>query len=94
MNKQTMFTELSIQIAVVEAKLDKVLQLLKQPEVEYEVVNTISLSDHIHVGTNGSLQDRVFAPQWPNESRTDYMKRIGQYNEAQSIDEEFTGEFK
>lgn len=22
-------------------------------------------------------------PQWPNESHTDYLKRIGKYNEAQ-----------
>lgn len=32
MNKQTLYTELSIQIAVLEAKLDKVLDLLMKPE--------------------------------------------------------------
>lgn len=32
MNKQTLYTELSIQIAVLEAKIDKVLDLLMKPE--------------------------------------------------------------
>lgn len=34
MNKQTLYTELSIQIATLEAKVDKILQLLMEPEIE------------------------------------------------------------
>ena len=32
--------------------------------------------------------------QWPKEPLTDYLKRIGQYNEAQSTDEEFLESYK
>lgn len=44
------------------------------------------------VNAMGKLQD--FPLQWPNESYTDYLKRIGQYNEASSDDENFSEEFK
>lgn len=89
MNKQTLYTELSIQIAVLEAKVDKILQLLMEPEVEY----VINLSDHKHVGID-TMEVRTNPPQWPNESLTDYLKRIGQYNEAQSEDEFYGETFK
>ena len=79
------YTELSIQIAVLQASVDKLLQLAMKPEVE--IVNVL---DHKHVGIN-SEEVRTNPPQWPNESHTDYLKRIGQYNEAQSEDE-FHGE--
>jgi hypothetical protein len=36
MNKQTLYTELSIQIATLEAKVDKILQLLMKPEIKFE----------------------------------------------------------
>lgn len=34
--KETMFTELSIQIAVLQASVDKLLQLAIKPEVNYK----------------------------------------------------------
>lgn len=94
MKTKDCYTELAIQISTLSMKLDKVLELLNKPEIEYEIVNTINVNDHIHVGKNGVLEDRVFVPQWPNESRTDYLKRIGQYFEAQSDDEKFSEEYK
>lgn len=88
------YTELSIQIAVLEAKLDKVLQLLVSPEV---------VTQPTVVNVDGSVDsgfykrhwvDNGLPTQWPNESHTDYLKRIGQYNEAQSDDEEFLENYK
>ena len=43
--KEFLFTELSIKIATLEMKLDKILELLNTPEVEYKIVNNISISD-------------------------------------------------
>lgn len=43
--KEFLFTELSIKIATLEMKLDKVLELLNKPEVE--ITNVISISDHM-----------------------------------------------
>lgn len=48
-SKEFLFTELSIKIATLEMKLDKVLELLNQPEVE--ITNVINFGDHIHTGS-------------------------------------------
>lgn len=91
MNKQTLYTELSIQIAVLEAKIDKVLQLLMSPEVVTQPP-MINVDGTIDSGFyKRHWVDNGLPSQWPNESHTDYLKRIGQYNEAQS-DDEFYGE--
>ena len=42
----------------------------------------------------GYLTPSTQPVQWPRESHTDYLKRIGQYNEAQSYNEKFTEKFK
>lgn len=83
------YQELSIQITTLNLKIDKVLELLNKPEVttNHPLLRRCfgqSLEDVVNDFNNTP-------PQWPNESRTDYMKRIGQYNEAQS-DDEFYGE--
>ena len=44
--KEFLFTELSIKIATLEMKLDKVLELLNQPAVG--ITNVINISDHVH----------------------------------------------
>ena len=86
------YQELSIQITTLNLKIDKVLELLDKPEVT----------------TNHPLPRRCFGqsledvvndfnntpPQWPNESSTDYLKRIGQYVEAQSDNENFEDSYK
>ena len=40
------YQELTIQIATLNQKLDKVLEFLNQPEVE--ITNVINISDHPH----------------------------------------------
>lgn len=47
--KEFLFTELSIKIATLEMKLDKVLELLNQPE--YEITNVINIGDHMHTAS-------------------------------------------
>lgn len=89
MKTKEAYTELSTQITTLSSKLDKVLELLNKPEIEYEIVN---IHGHPHVGVSDVVREfNNTPPQWPNESHTDYLKRIGQYNEAQSEDE-FYGE--
>lgn len=77
------YTELSIQIAVLQATVDKLLQLAMDNNKQVGIKYTITGAG---CGSGG-----INLPQWPNESHTDYLKRIGQYNEAQSEDE-FYGE--
>lgn len=90
MNKQELFSELSIKIAILEAKIDKLLQLAIEPQQEFVINQNVDCS-----GINEFNLRRIFnPPQWPNESGTDYMKRIGTYNVAQSVDEEFSENFK
>lgn len=43
--KEFLFTELSIKIATLEMKLDKVLELLNQPQEEY-VINQLVTHQH------------------------------------------------
>ena len=96
--KELLFTELSIKIATLEMKLDKVLELLNKLEVttNHPLLRRCfgqSLEDVVNDFNNTP-------PQWPNESHTDYLKRIGQYNEAsvsdtpQSDDEKFMEDYK
>jgi len=86
--KEKLYTELSIQIATLEAKVDKILQLLMEPEVEYQ-------TKPVMVNLKGQVEHfNNTPPQWPNESHTDYLKRIGQYNEAQSEDEYYGEVYK
>lgn len=77
------YTELSIQIAVLQASVNKLLQLAMDNNKQVSIKYTITGAG----GDSGGINP----PQWPNESHTDYLKRIGQYNEAQS-DDEFYGE--
>lgn len=82
------YTELSIKIATLDMKLNKILDLLNNPE---QVVTTTHPLLHRHFGQD--LGEVTTTPQWPNETHTDYLKRIGQYYEAQSDNEKFE-EFK
>lgn len=45
MNKQELFTELSIKIATLDMKINKVLELLNKPEVTIEPFRIKSLKD-------------------------------------------------
>lgn len=94
MNKQTLYTELSIQIATLEAKVDKLLELAMRP---MQVFNPndfdIRSSNHKPIGID-TVEVSINPPQWTNESYTDYLKRIGQYNEVSSDNENFEDSYK
>ena len=80
------YTELSIQIAVLQASVDKLLDLAMNSEPrKVDIYYTITGVE----GGSGSI--KIDPLQWPNESLTDYLKRMGQYNKAQS-DDEYYGE--
>jgi hypothetical protein len=96
MKTKDCFTELAIKIATVDMKLDAILKLLNKPEIEYEVRPTVIGADGV---VDYNFYSRQFVnnglpTQWPNESHTDYLKRIGQYNEASSDNENFEDSFK
>jgi hypothetical protein len=80
------YTELSIQIATLDMKLDAILKLLNKPEIETQPIK-ITAPGHYSAEVD-------VPPQWPNESHTNYLKRIGQYAEAYSDNEKFDEEFK
>lgn len=83
------YQELSIQITTLSLKIDKVLELLNKPEV---TINHPLPRRCFRQSLEDVVNDFINTPpQWPNESHTNYLKRIGQYNEAQSCDE-FYGE--
>lgn len=97
------YTELSIQIAVLQASVDKLLQLVIKNDELNNTDKVVGIKDHVRIGFSPEryvgpgtffTQEISNPPQWPNESRTDYLKRIGQWNEAQSTDEEFTETYK
>lgn len=97
--KEVLFTELSIKIAILEAKIDKLLGLAMKPsqEVEWkELTPAIKGSGELYrvIGNRIEIKGAETPPQWPNESRTDYLKRIGQWNVASSDDEIFLEENK
>jgi len=74
------------------AELDAELKLLRKELDQMKFPQTytgINLSSHIHTGTvsNQPLQ-------WPNESYTEYLKRIGQCNEPSSDNEKWDEENK
>lgn len=83
MNKQTLYTELSIQIAVLEAKIDKVLDLLMKPEpYQDEVVIECTPT----YGTNPSPLVR----RWSGNDNITYCSG----NAGGSEDEQFLENYK
>lgn len=88
------YTELSIQIATLDMKLDAILKLLNKPEITTNDIKINGAPPGHGATRTGIIEFLNNPPQWPNESRTDYLKRIGQWNEANSDDEKFGEEFK
>lgn len=50
--KEFLFTELSIKIATLEMKLDKVLELLNKPEITIQPLEIMSLNDIVRHNEN------------------------------------------
>lgn len=106
------YTELSIQIATLDMKLDAILKLLNKPEVEDDYSSEV-MPDYGPAGNGGSFKwsgvDTITfcagsaggsgggggnTPIFPGESYKDYRKRMGEYNEAQSDNENFEDRYK
>lgn len=58
------YTELSIQIATIDMKLDAILKLLNKPEIVIDDIK-VSIQDPIHVGEGGSANSsRSHQHEW------------------------------
>lgn len=97
MKTKDCYTELAIQIATLDMKLDAILKLLNKPEIKFEAPEITVHTEHgfdLESVVNMVREFNSNPPQWPNESRTDYLKRIGQWSEASSDDEYFGEVYK
>lgn len=69
-------------------ELDRELKLLKQEIGEIKRFQPIAIGP-IEFGQQRILhRDNDKPAQWPNESYTDYLKRIGEYNEAMNYEDD------
>lgn len=97
LTKEQMLSELMVKLETIDGKLDKLLNTEKLETTANVVVNLEEdycpqeLVDYIK---NNIQAFNEKPPQWPNESYTDYLKRIGEYNVAQSDEEIFREECK
>ena len=81
LSKEQMLSELMIKLEIIDGKLDKLLT----PQVQSAITGDAYL---VYGNSDGK------PPRWPNESYEDYLKRIGEYNTAQSDEEIFREEMK
>lgn len=103
-SKQKIYTDFSIRLDKLEYKLDKLLALMESKAVINNLSINLKEEDYVPEGLAEYIQNmwdkeqvgkfNNRPPQWPNESYTDYMKRIGELNTAQSDEEAFREECK
>lgn len=96
LTKEQMLSELMIKLEIIDGKLDKLLQ--NQTPINTSIIIN-SEDDYIPDGLvdyiKNNLKEFNEKPtRWPNESYEDYLKRIGEYNVAQSDEEIFREECK
>ncbi len=93
LTKEQMLSELMIKLETIDGKLDKLLQ--KQTPINASITIN-SEDDYVPDGlTDFILKEFNQKPsRWPNESYEDYLKRIGEYNTAQSDEEIFRDAYK
>ena len=95
LTKEQMLSELMIKLETIEGKLDKLLNgegvYLQSPEIK--VIGAKPGEGATYIAGIGYVCEPT-PPQWPNESYIDYLKRIGEYNVAQSDEEIFREECK
>lgn len=83
------YTQLMIRLDQLESKIDKLLNS------DLHAINNISIAGNadpealIETIKNNIQAFNEKPPRWPNESYEDYLKRIGEYNIAQSDEEIF-----
>lgn len=94
LSKENMLTTLMIRLDQLESKIDKLLNS------DLRIVSNITVTgssdpDALIETIKNNIQAFNEKPsRWPNESYTDYLKRIGEYNVAQSDEEIFLEECK
>ena len=94
LSKENMLTALMIRLDQLESKIDKLLNS------DLRIVSNITVTgssdpDALIETIKNNIQAFNNKPsRWPNESYTDYLKRIGEYNVAQSDEEIFREECK
>ena len=93
LSKEQMLAELMIKLETIDGKLDKLLQ--KQTPINTSTTIN-SEDDYVPDGLiDFILKEFNEKPtRRPNESYEDYLKRIGEYNTAQSDEELFREECK
>ena len=72
--------------------------MIKLDQIEYKI-ETLQSEFKVFMESHETIQGPPkpffkMPPQWPNESYEDYLKRIGEYNTAQSDDEYFGEVYK
>ena len=82
LTKEQMLSELMVKLETIDGKLDKLLSLSEKPVPK------------ILLNLEGGVEYLDKPTRWSNESYTDYLKRIGEYNLAQSDEEIFREECK
>lgn len=91
LTKEQMLSELMIKLESIDGKLDKLL--VQQSPVDTNVTVNVE-DDYVPDGLLDYIKNNVKEfnekpTRWPNESYEDYLKRIGEYNTAQSDEEIF-----
>lgn len=96
LTKEQMLSELMVKLETIDGKLDKILNqklvYLQSPEIK--VIGAKPGEGAAYIDGLLGFMSELRPPQWPNESYTDYLKRIGEYNTAQSDEEIFREECK
>lgn len=96
--KQRMYCEIVLRMEKLEGKLDKLLDIICAPKASELRIDKVLQMDSLNINPPDPLKswtEYVDKPlQWPNESYTDYLKRIGQLSTAQSDEEVFREECK
>lgn len=96
LTKEQMLSELMVKLETIDGKLDKLLNSDLRIVSNISVINDTN-SDSLVEQIKASLGDCVYnekPTRWPNESYEDYLKRIGEFNVAQSDEEIFREECK
>lgn len=95
LTKEQMLSELMIKLETIDSKIDKLLNekgvYLQSPEIKF--ADGKPGEGATYIAGIGYVCEPT-PPQWSNESYTDYLKRIGEYNVAQSDEEIFRRECK
>lgn len=94
LSKENMLTALMIRLDQLESKIDKLLNSDLRIVSNITVTGSSDPNALIETIKNNIQAFNEKPIRWPNESYEDYLKRIGEYNVAQSDEEIFRRECK